>query len=297
MIELKSKTIVGAADGPRLLITGGVHGDEFEPMTALRRLIEEIDPDDLKGTLQIVPVVNESAFARRHRCGDDGLDLARTCPGNLDGSITEQTAQALTQLIDAADYYIDLHTGGSTMSVFPLAGYILHPDASTLAVQRRMARAFNLPLIWGTDASLNGRSMSAARDANVPAIYTEYHGAGRCEPAGVEAYIHGCLNVMNELGMIERKFSPKRGALIVEDTRPGSGHMQIQNPSPVAGFFESAVELGSVIGEGELLGIVTDPLGDAPLEVRSRQKGMVIVLRTLPRVEQDDALAVILEID
>lgn len=297
MIELKTKTIVGAADGPRLLITGGVHGDEFEPMTALRRLIGEVDPDDLKGTLQIVPVVNESAFARQHRCGDDELDLARTCPGNSEGSVTEQTAHALTRLIHDADFYIDLHTGGSTMSVYPLAGYMLHPDSKTLAVQRRMARAFNLPLIWGTDASLNGRSMSAARDANVPAIYTEHHGAGRCEPAGVDAYLHGCLNVMGELGMIERKFSPTRGALIVEDTRPGSGHMQVQNPSPGAGFFESAVQLGGVIGEGELLGIVTDPLGEAPMEVRSRQKGMVIVLRTLPRVEKDDALAVVLEIN
>lgn len=297
MIELKTKTIAGANEGPRLLITGGVHGDEFEPMTALRRIVKAIDPADLKGTLQIVPVVNESAFARRHRCGDDELDLARTCPGNPEGSITEQTAHALTRLIQDADFYIDLHTGGSTMSVYPLAGYMLHPDAGTLAVQRRMARAFNLPLIWGTDASLNGRSMSAARDANVPAIYTEYHGAGRCEQAGVEACVHGCLNVMSELGMIERKFSPTRGALIVEDTRPGSGHMQVQNPSPGAGFFESAVELGSVIGEGELLGIVTDPLGDAPLEVRSRQKGMVIVLRTLPRVERDDALAVVLQIN
>lgn len=296
MIKLKSKTIEGANDGPRLLITGGVHGDEYEPMAALRRLIAEVDPNNLSGELQIVPVVNESAFARRNRCGKDGLDLARTCPGNPDGTVTEQTANALTRLIDAADYYIDLHTGGSTMSVYPLAGYMLHPDPKTLDVQRRMARAFNLPLIWGTDASLNGRSMSAARDANVPAIYTEYHGAGRCEPAGVEAYVHGCLNVMSELGMIERKFSPTRGALIVEDTRPGSGHMQVQNPSPGPGFFAPAVELGGVIGDGELLGVVTDPLGNAPLEVRSRQKGMVIVLRTLPRVAKDDALAVVLEI-
>lgn len=297
MIELKSKTIAGANEGPRLLITGGVHGDEFEPMTALRRLIATVDPKRMNGELQIVPVVNESAFARRHRCGSDELDLARTCPGSPGGSITEQTAHALTRLINDADYYIDLHTGGSTMSVYPLAGYMLHPDSKTLDIQRRMARAFNLPLVWGTDASLNGRSMSAARDANVPAIYTEYHGAGRCEPAGVDAYVHGCLNVMSELGMIERKVSPTRGALIIEDTRPGSGHMQVQNPSPGAGFFESAVELGGVIGEGELLGVVTDALSDAPLEVRSSQKGMVIVLRTLPRVEKDDALAVVLEID
>ncbi len=296
MIELKSKTIAGRKDGPHLLITGGVHGDEFEPMLALRRILSRIDPNDLSGRLTVVPVVNESAFARRDRCGDDGLDLARTCPGDPTGSITQQTAHALTSLIREADYYIDLHTGGTTMSVFPLAGYVLHPDEKILEVQRRMARAFNLPLIWGTDWRLKGRSLSAARDAGVPAIYTEYHGGGRCDPAGVDAYVEGCLNVMSELGMIERHIAATRGALIVEDDRPESGHMQVQNPAPCDGFFESAVELGRVIGENELIGVVTDPLGDNTVEVRSAQKGMVIVLRTFARVEQGDALAVVVEV-
>ena len=45
-----------------------------------------------------------------------------------------------------------------------------------------MARAFNLPLIWGTDASLEGRSLSVARDAAVPAIYAEYLGGGVFSP-------------------------------------------------------------------------------------------------------------------
>ena len=70
--------------------------------------------------------------------------------------------------------------------------------------QRRMARAFNLPVIWGTDPNLEGRSMSIARTANVPAIYTEFLGSGLCAPDGVVAYFEGCLNVMCELGMIDR---------------------------------------------------------------------------------------------
>lgn len=296
MIKLQARTIAGAAPGAKLLITGGVHGDEFEPMSALRRLASLVAPAELTGEVTIVPVVNEAAFEQRRRCAGDNLDLARTCPGKPDGSITEQTAHALTELINQADYYIDLHTGGSTMSALPLAGYVLHPDEKILDQQRRMARAFNLPLIWGTDWRLEGRSLSAARDAGVPAIYTEYHGGGRCNPDGVQAYVDGCLNVMAELGMIERRPAPACGALIVEDDRPGAGHMQVQNPAPCPGFFEPAVTLGGVIGEGELLGTVYDPLGDSPVEVRSKNRGMVIVLRTLPRVEEGDALAVVIDV-
>src|SRR6185312_11124014 len=91
-IQLKSKTFGGRADGPRLLITGGVHGDEFEPMVAIRQLAALIQPAELKGTITLIPLVNEPAFEVRARCGPDGLDLARTCPGQPDGSITQQIA-------------------------------------------------------------------------------------------------------------------------------------------------------------------------------------------------------------
>src|SRR5437762_7120332 len=138
-LRLKSETIVGQHSGPHLLITGGVHGDEFEPMAAIRRLVSSIDAASLCGRLTLVPVVNEAAFARGSRVAEDGLDLARTCLGRADGSITEQTAHALSELIRTADYYIDLHTGGLALAVWPLAGYMLHPDVDVLAKQRAMA--------------------------------------------------------------------------------------------------------------------------------------------------------------
>ena len=101
--------------------------------------------------------------------------------------------------IRSANYYIDLHSGGTRFRVLPLAGYTLHPDPKVLEAQRRMARAFGLPFIWGTDPKLDGRSLSVARDALVPAIYAEYHGGGGCDPAGVDAYVQGCLNVLADL--------------------------------------------------------------------------------------------------
>src|SRR5687768_11781158 len=116
-IELKHRTLVGDREGPHLLITGGVHGDEFEPMAAIWRLIHEIQPPTLRGRITFVPCVNEPAFLRTARCADDGLDLARTCPGRDDGSVTEQIAHQLSQFIRAADFYIDLHTGGVALKV------------------------------------------------------------------------------------------------------------------------------------------------------------------------------------
>jgi predicted deacylase len=241
-------------------------------------------------------VVNEAAFARGHRTADDGFDLARTCPGKPEGTITERIAHALTQLIRSADYYIDLHTGGTTLTVWPMTGYVLQGDPAVLEKQRAIARAFGLPVIWGTDPTLHGRSLSVARDAGVPAIYAEYLGGGRSAEAGVRAYMQGCLNVMSHLGMIDQPLvQPGQPPLVVEDPRPNSGHMQRCYPAPADGCFEPAVELGQPISAGQLLGVVVDPLGETPHEVLSVQTGRVLVLRSFPAVHQGDSLAVILE--
>jgi predicted deacylase len=293
-LRLKSETIVGHGDGPHLLITGGVHGDEFEPMAAIRRLLTEVNANKLRGKLTLVPVVNEAAFARGSRVAEDGLDLARTCPGRADGSITEQVAHALSELIRTADYYIDLHTGGLALAVWPLAGYMLHPNEVVLEKQREMARAFNLPVVWGTDYRLDGRSLSVARDANVPAIYVEYLGGGGCSSAGVTAMIDGCFNVMAALQMIDRPPPPSLVQFAVEDPRPGSGHMQRCHPSPAEGFFEAAVEPGQLVNSGQSLGRLVDPLGRESHDVPAVETGRVLVLRTLPAVRKGDSLTVIL---
>jgi predicted deacylase len=294
-MQIHSRQIIGATDGPHLLVTGGVHGDEFEPMAAIRRLMREVDPALLRGRLTLVPVANEAAFLRGTRTADDELDLARTCPGKPDGSVTEQTAHALSQMIRAADYYIDLHTGGTIMSVLPLTGYKLVPDEAVREKQRRMAHAFNLPLVWGTDYRLEGRTLSVARDAGIPAIYAEYLGSGLCDPAGVEAYVDGCFNVLAELDMLDREKPDSRVARTVDDFRESAGHMQIRNPAPITGLFEPSVCLGGTVKAGEPLGTVTDVLGENVITAPSQESGTVIVLRTFARVHAGDTLAVILE--
>ncbi len=138
------------------------------------------------------------------------------------------------------------------MTVYPMAGYMLHPDPAVLDRQRHMARPFGLPVIWGTDPTLEGRSLSVARDARVPAIYAEFLGGGGCDPGGVAAYVSGCRNILIDLGMIDGEVVfPDVEPIVVEDARPGSGILQVQHPAPIGGVFEPAVALGDAIEEGE----------------------------------------------
>lgn len=293
-MTLASRCLAGEQDGPHLLITAGVHGDECEPMEAVRQLFRQLSAEPLRGRVTLVPIVNEPAFRLRQRTAEDGLDLARTCPGRHDGSITERIAAALSRLIRSADYYIDLHTGGALFDISPLAGYVLHADHAVLDRQREMAKAFNVPIVWGTSPRLEGRSLSVARDAGVPAIYAEYGGGGGMNAAAIEAYVAGCLHVARWLNIINGPSAETRVKHVVEDDRDQSGHLQIQHPAPVDGIFMPKATLGQFVRRGQPLGIVTDIWGERVMEVPAAEDGIVLFLRVPPPVSAGDCLGGIL---
>lgn len=301
MTTFLRREFTGERSGPQVLITAGVHGDEFESIAAVNRLVRLFDTSPAGvpgfcGKLTLVPIVNEDAYRRGQRTGSDGLDLARVCPGRSDGSPTEQIARELSDLIATADFYIDLHTGGTTLSILPLVGYMLHADRAVLDAQRRMATAFGLPVVWGTTAAHEGRTLSVARDAGVPAIYAEYGGAATCDPAGVAAYVAGCQNMLGVVGCLPRTAPRGHVRHCVEDDRPSSGHLQVQNPSPADGLFEPSVRLGDEVAASDQIGVVFDPLSDTSHVVSTPHAGIVLALRTFPRVRQGESVCVLLEL-
>jgi predicted deacylase len=283
--------------GPHVLITAGVHGDEYEPIVAARKLVEEITTLLRNGRVTIVPVVNVSAYEHKSRCGEDGLDLARTCPGKRHGSVTEQVAFQVSELIRKADYYIDLHTGGKIFEIFPLAGYMLHNSQRVLDAQRKMAEVFGLPVIWGTDRYAEGRTLSVARDANVPAIYVEYGGPDPIRGDIVKKYAEGCLNVLAVFSMLHYNLNQEPNLLYwVEDYRLNNGHLQSKNPAPVEGIFLPGVQPGASVKCGDLWGAIHDYQTGNQTEIRTESDGIVLFTRIRGHVKKDDSLGGLLPI-
>lgn len=295
--DIECQTIIGHAEGPHLLIIGGVHGDEWEPMVACRRLIRLFAQSLEQGCVTIAPVVNPEAFHYGRRAANDGRDLARTFPGKADGSITERVAARVTRLIQSVDYLIDLHTAGVMGQIVGLSGYMLHSDPKILEQQRQMARAFNVPVIWGTPSNVEGRSLSVARDAGIPSIYAEISGGSACDLKAVERYVDGCLNVAGGLGLLRRPAPASVVQYVVEDKRDASGFLQGMHPAPWDGFFEPAVKPGDRIVSEGLLGRISDTLGERVEDMRAQKSGVVLFIRTLPSVRKGDALGGVLEID
>ena len=215
---VRCHVLEGTRPGPRLLITAGVHGDEFEPIVAVWRLVSAPRSAEISGRVTLIPVANPAAFARATRTAEDG-----SRPGTHVSRPSRwqhhpaDCRRVLTEHIHQADYYVDLHTGGTRYRLLPLAGYSLHSDSTILDKQRTMAQAFQLPIVWGTSAELQGRSLSEARDTGVPAIYAEHGGGGTFEPKAVEDYMHGCHNLMVMLGMLDGPVDQSRVPWRVED--------------------------------------------------------------------------------
>lgn len=69
--------IRGHEPGPRLCISAGVHVNEVSSMEAAIRLQYAIDPQSLKGTISIIPVVNQPALYKytEYNCPIDNKNI------------------------------------------------------------------------------------------------------------------------------------------------------------------------------------------------------------------------------
>src|SRR5262245_47395787 len=101
--------------GPTIVLTAGVHGDEYEGQVALSELARALGIDEIQGRVIIVPMVNGPAcHAGERRTPIDGLNLNRAFPGKVDGSFTAQLAHFTEiELYARADYAADFHGGGA----------------------------------------------------------------------------------------------------------------------------------------------------------------------------------------
>lgn len=295
-VELPVLVVAGARPGKTLLVTGGVHGDEFEGPAALQRLYAELDPQTLAGTLLAIPIVNTPAYEAGLRVNpDDRQDLARVFPGDPRGTVSEQIAHCLTDVFfRRADFYLDLHSAGQYYRMPPLVGYQLRAEP-LLSAQRAAAHAFGLPLVWGTP-SYPGRSLSTAGDLGVPSLYAEITGEGRCRADDMQAYVDGVKRLLAHLEMLAEAPRTPAPRWVVEDDSPQAGFLQVQNRAPIGGFFRAEVDVLQRVKQGERLGVIVDPLGNELHVATAPHAGFVVFLRTFPRVHAGDPVCTILSL-
>ncbi|MDA1131775.1 MAG: succinylglutamate desuccinylase/aspartoacylase family protein [Proteobacteria bacterium] len=279
-VNMSVRVIHGRYAGPRLFICAALHGDEINGVEIIRRVLRLSSLGKLRGTLVAVPIVNVLGFLAQSRYLPDRRDLNRSFPGSPHGSLTARLARLfMDEIVAPSSYGIDLHTGAIHRDNFPhVRGNLDDPDAELLA------RSFGVPLVINTGYPA-GSLRDAAAKVSVPVIVYEAGEALRFNEPYVRAGVSGVVRVMRTIGMLppsRRQLRRRPDPVIIRSTR----WIRAER----SGLLRSTAELGRNVADGDLLGTITDPLGDTELEVRAATGGVVIGKTRLPLVHEGDAL-------
>src|SRR5574343_1837035 len=116
MTDLQIPIIVERSklEGPTVLFSAGLHGDELNGTEIVRQLIVQKINKPKRGTIICMPIINIFGFVNQTREFPDGRDLNRVFPGSKTGSLASRFAHYIIQeIIPHVDYAIDFHAGGA----------------------------------------------------------------------------------------------------------------------------------------------------------------------------------------
>ena len=110
--------------GPRLIVTGAVHGNETCGSRAIERLVGELDRGELvlaRGCLTLLPITNPLAYRRGQRMGERNLNR-NLYPNPLPQDYEDHIANVLCPLLAQHDVLLDLHSFHSAGEPFVMLG-------------------------------------------------------------------------------------------------------------------------------------------------------------------------------
>lgn len=278
----------GAKKGPTLLLNAAVHGNEVVGVEVVRKIVDEIDPADLRGNLVAVPIVNPMAFTSGQRWDPyDNVDMNRIFPGDPEGTMTERVAHSFFAIFARrADYIIDLHSAEFPDELIPHI---------RIRVDRPTRQYLDLVASTGINAvwkgpSIKGMLQTQAFQSKIPCVTVEIGAAGAITKSDVTVGTTAVKNVMAVLGMIDEKASiPDRQILLQ------SNEAWIR--SPFGGIFKPAITLGQFVKKGDVIGDIIDPTSYKTEDIESPLSGIVTGMSHQPIVRSGTRLAMVVDFD
>lgn len=276
-IEIPVHVIHSKKEGPSLLFSAGMHGEETNGIEIIRRIITRDEVQALKcGTLIVIPVINVVSFLFGSRDLPDGRDLNRCFPGSRNGSLGSRIAYDLMKhIVPIIDFGVDFHTGGARINNYPQLRCVFEfPENIDLAER------FSAPLIIDSTYR-DGTFRKEAAKKGKPILVYEGGESMRFDYLAINEGVRGCLRLMQSYKMIDFDLPPGPSVKIKKDTWVRAN---------ASGLFHMNVSNGSQVLQGDLLGVIVDPFGESEDKIFSPANGYIIGINNLPVVNQGDAL-------
>lgn len=196
-INLPVHIVCGKKQGPTLLVTAAIHGDEINGVEIVRRLLKKRGLRKMCGNLIAIPVVNVYGFLNQKRVLIDRRDLNRSFPGTPTGSIASRLANIICEvLLPLASHVIDLHSGSNHRFNLPQIRTNLD-----IVENMDLAVAFNSPVIIHS-IYRDGSLREYVNSQGIPILLYEAGEALRFDELSIRTGINGILSVMSTLGMM-----------------------------------------------------------------------------------------------
>jgi predicted deacylase len=253
----------GTRPGPVLCLTAAVHGDELNGVEIVRRVVNELKPGELGGTVIGVPIVNLFGFTRNSRYLPDRRDLNRFFPGSRYGSIASRIAFSFfANVVKHCDAVVDFHTGSFDRSNLPqVRADLSNPDVL------EFTRGFGATTVLHSEGS-KGMLRVAATLAGIPAVAFEVGGPGQLQPAEIGHGVQAMHTLLHKLGMTRTRPEWDEPQPVFYDS--------VWVRSNAGGLLLSEVQLGQRVQRGQKLGSVIDPINNIEREIVAPVYGRVI---------------------
>ncbi|MDK2867536.1 MAG: uncharacterized protein PWP38_1851 [Clostridiales bacterium] len=272
----------------RISIVTGIHGDELEGQYVCYEVARRIKeaPEHLKGTVDLYPALNPLGIdsVQRGIPGFD-LDMNRIFPGDLDGALTEYMAMRIVNDLKGSDLCIDVHSSNIFITEMPQIR-INEKHKQTLLPLAAMA---NVDFVWihGANTVLESTLAYSMNALGVPTLVVEMGVGMRLTPNYGLQLTDGLFNLMKSLGIWTGDVTVPRAPVISEH----SEDIAYLN-APISGMFLKEKLHGSLVRQGERLGMIFNPYtGEALQVIKAPVSGLLFTIREYPVVDEGSLLA------
>ena len=267
-------------DGPVVLFSAGIHGDEINGVEIVRQLISKKINKPKRGTIICIPIINVYGFVNKSREFPDGRDLNRVFPGSKTGSLASRFAfHILTEIMPIVNYAVDFHAGGA--SRFNAPQIRLTHNNKELKV---LADVFNAPFTLYSK-NISGSFRSASEKLNVKMLLFEGGKSLDINNAIANEGVNGVKRLLSHLEMLDPKHivtNQKTPTIYIEK----SGWVRAK----CSGLLHDYNTIGTFVRKGSILATITDPYGKFERKVKAPNDGYVINANYSPIVYEGDAI-------
>ncbi|HXC05873.1 MAG TPA: succinylglutamate desuccinylase/aspartoacylase family protein [Bacteroidia bacterium] len=277
IMEIPVHVFRSVHEGPVVLLSAGMHGDEINGIEIIRQLLRSGHLSNLKkGSILAMPIINIISFLNHSRDLPDGKDLNRCFPGTQSGSLGSRIAyDMMNEIVPLIDLGVDFHTGGARINNYPQIRCVFRDNRNL-----ELAKMFGSPFILNADYREKSFRHEASRKGK-PVLVYEAGESMRFNEKAITEGVNGCLRLMKNLGMIDLELEPAPSRILNDTTWVRAD---------ISGMFRTTKKYGSFIKKNEVIGSISDPYGEIETTLKAPETGYIIGINNKPVINEGDAL-------